>query len=127
MPTTSTRQTMSQQRAAAAWGATPEIVSKEYLTVVRGAAATILISGLGQATAFWLAKGTDAHTRVADALGAWLLRDASDTAGAQDLLGHIRARDSGSYRRLTQEALAYLAWLKRFAEARKSAAPDGSA
>ena len=118
---------MSQQRAAAAWGATPETVSKEYLTVVRGAAATILISGLGQATAFWLAKGTDAHTRVADALGAWLLRDASDTAGAQDLLSHIRACDSGSYRRLTQEALAYLAWLKRFADARKSAAPDSDA
>jgi len=118
---------MSQQRAAAAWHATPEAVSKEYLTVVRGAAATILVSGLGQATAFWLAKGTDAHMGVAHALGAWLLRDTSDAASAQDLLSHIRACDSGTYRRLTQEALAYLAWMKRFADARTSAAPDSDA
>lgn len=124
MSTTSTRQTLSQQRAAAAWQSTPETVSKEYLTVVRGAAATILISGLGQAIAFWLGKGTDAHTQVGDALGAWLLRESTREASAEDLLDHIRACNSVAYRRLTQEALAYLAWLKRFADARQAATPD---
>jgi len=110
---------MSQQRAAAAWKATPEAVSKEYLTVVRGASATILVSGLGQALAFWMGKGTSAHTTVADALAAWLLRhQAQNSPKANDLLGYIRSCDSAAYRRLTQEGLAYLTWLKRLAEAR---------
>jgi CRISPR type III-B/RAMP module-associated protein Cmr5 len=110
---------MSQQRAAAAWTATPDTVSKEYLTVVRGASATILVSGLGQALAFWMGKGTNAHTTVADALAAWLLRDQSGrNPSAKDLLDHIRSCDSAAYRRLTQEGLAYLTWLKRLAEAR---------
>lgn len=120
---TSVRQTRDQERATAAWDATPAEPSEEYVSLVRGAGASIMTMGLGQTLAFYQAKGKDHHRQLADALAAWLLEDAApDETGATgtDLMTAIRENDSAWYRRQTTEALAYLTWLKRFAEANLS-------
>lgn len=116
----STRQTLEQRRARTAWNVTPESPDEEYLSVVRGAGAIIMTSGLGQAVAFWLSKDEDAHNRVADALAQWLLRDEEqhhDDLDATALMDVIRTCDNSGYRYLTSESLAFLQWLKRFAVA----------
>jgi len=115
---TTGRQTRNQKRAAAAWDATPtpDDLSDEYVSLVRGAGASIMTMGLGQTLSFYLAKGKDHHTRLSDALAQWLLDDAD--ASGEALLNNIMESDGAQYRRCTTEALAYLTWLKRFAEAR---------
>jgi len=117
----SSRQTLEQQRARVAWIVTPESPDEEYLSVVRGAGAIIMTSGLCQAIAFWLSKDSKAHQRVADALAQWLLRrdeeQQHDDLDATALMDVIRTCDNKGYRHLTSEALAFLQWMKRFAVA----------
>lgn len=117
-PSTATRQTRNQERAKAAWEATPaaDDLSDEYRSLVRGAGASIMTMGLGQTLSFYLAKGQSHHERLADALARWLLEDVD--ADGEALIETIMQSESSEYRRLTTEALAYLTWLKRFAEAR---------
>lgn len=120
---TSRRQTRDQERAAAAWDATPTAPDDEYVSLVRGAGASIMAMGLGQTLAFYRAKDKDHHEQLANALAAWLLDHAAPeetTATGSDLMAAIRENDSAWYRRQTTEALAYLTWLKRFAEATPS-------
>ena len=134
MPKTeSSRQTRDQERAAAAWEATPSDPSDEYVSLVRGAGASIMTMGLGQTLAVYQAKGEKHHQQIADARAAWLLSKSSpgesspgesspgetDATGAK-LMEDITKRSSRWYRRRTSEALAYLTWLKRFAEANHS-------
>lgn len=124
MPKTEpSRQTRDQERAAAAWEATPSDPSDEYVSLVRGAGASIMTMGLGQTLAFYQAKGEKHHQQLADALAAWLLSksspDETDVTGAK-LMEDITKRSSRWYRHRTSEALAYLTWLKRFAEANHS-------
>lgn len=116
--TTPKRQTRDQQRARAAWEATPapDDLTGDYVSLVRGAGASIMTMGLGQTISFYLAKGTPHHKRLAGTLAQWLLDDAD--ADGEDLLKEIMESDSDEYRRSATEALAYLTWLKRFAEAR---------
>ena len=131
--------TLDQQRARAAWRQTPEGegLSDEYLSLVRGAAATMMTSGLGQTLAFYMAKATSseerssAHTALLRNLARWLLRDKNDpdtapnnTKQPVDLLNAVMEGDGNRYRELTAEALAYLTWLKRFAEAKKLLADE---
>lgn len=116
----SSEQTLEQQRARVAWIVTPESPDEEYLSVVRGAGAIIMTSGLGQAIAFWLSKDSKAHQRIANALAKWLLRDEEqhhDDFDAMALMDVIRTCDNKGYRHLTSEALAFLQWMKRFAVA----------
>lgn len=124
MPTTeSTRQTRDQKRAAAAWEATSPDPDDEYVSLVRGAGASIMTMGLGQTLAFYQAKGEKHHEQLAKALAAWLLNESPpNEAGATGarLMKDIMEHDSRWYRRKTSEALAYLTWLKRFAEANHS-------
>jgi CRISPR-associated protein Cmr5 len=112
----SIKQTLEQERAKAAWERTPEKITKEYISLVRGASATILTCGLGQTIAFYLSKKTAAHTQLTDALASLVLKGA-DKKGYH-LMEDISTNDSDRYRFLTRECLAYLMWLKRFAEAR---------
>lgn len=124
MPTTeSTRQTRDQERASAAWEATPDEPDDEYVSLVRGAGASIMTMGLGQTLAFYQAKGEKHHEQLANALAAWLISKSSPSeadATGTTLMEDITEQDSRWYRRQTSEALAYLTWLKRFAEANHS-------
>uniref|UniRef100_A0A7C4L2N9 CRISPR type III-B/RAMP module-associated protein Cmr5 n=1 Tax=Bellilinea caldifistulae TaxID=360411 RepID=A0A7C4L2N9_9CHLR len=118
--------TLEQQGAAHAWQqiqlAMNTAKQKELKSLARSAPASIQSSGLGQTVAFWKSKfkekpdKEDAHFRaIYKALDEWLsLRmNISET-----LIKWIALQaDSTQYRQATAEALAYLSWYKRFAEA----------
>lgn len=124
----STRRTLEQRRAAAAWAHVGDSPTKEYVSLVRGASATILSCGLGQTIAFYLSKASkekeneNEYDLLTKHLAQWVLgnRERPNTSKTgTDLLQEIMNNDSDRYRELTSEALAYLVWLKRFADARK--------
>ena len=94
---------------------------KEFRSLARGAAADIQINGLGQTLAFWKAKGETAHLKLFGALSGWIKQQQTFTDA--NLLIWIRNPDTTTddYRRATAEAIAYLIWVKRFAEAELSA------
>ena len=117
--------TLEQERAAHAWRAVAGVresgseLAQDYLGIARGAAADIQVNGLGQTLAFWRAKGRKdcAYRRLLDQLGGWVGQQMGAPDG--DLLLWLVKDTTGSdaYRRATWEALAYLKWIKRFAEA----------
>lgn len=117
--------TLEQDRAAHAWQmvrTVKEIGGKpagDYLSIARGGAADIQVNGLGQTLAFWRAKGRKdvAYQEMLRHLGEWVGPRVGAPGG--DLLEWLVASTTGSdaYRRATWEALAYLKWVKRFAEA----------
>lgn len=75
-----------------------------------------MASGLGQALAFLKAK--DYAPGLVAELSEWTAIRMPPTDGEPtDLLERIIRSDSDFLRRATDEALAYLQWLNRFAEA----------
>ena len=126
----SKRQTTEQRRAAQAWrdvnGVKGTDAEGEYKTLARSIPADILNHGLGQALAFLYAKGYENGSPKSNSGHAMLYRHLSAWVGGEmgwgrdaDLLGKLTEDDAtkAHYRRATVEALAYLEWLKRFAEA----------
>ena len=113
----STRQTQEQKRAKQAWQDVHSDVKdqkKEYKSLVAGAPADIQINGLGQTLAFWKSKGKSEHNTLYRHLSSWVIREMGEQG---DFLQWITETDSVRYRQATVEALAYLGWLKRFAQA----------
>jgi CRISPR-associated protein Cmr5 len=121
------QQTLEQQRAAAAWkniaevSQRPEDFKKKYGSLAKKVPSLILTNGLGQTLAFLRAKGkddrNDEHNVLFQHLSTWTMGQVAPNAGQQSLLDWVRANDSPAYRRATTETLAFLVWLKRFAEA----------
>ena len=119
----SPQQTIEQKRARAAWDGVLAVKEQEsykekYLALVKSAPADVLTNGLGQTLAFLKAKGKDEHKALSTHLSRWVCPQMGWTQN-DDLLRKLTEPDAGSdvYRRTTAEALAYLVWLKRFAEA----------
>ncbi len=114
----SRRQTVEQRRAAQAWNDIQSVEKdqKEYGSLVRGFAAMIQQDGLGPALAFLEAKGKGHHKALHEHLSAWVLPQ-MEAANHKNLLKWLLTQDSVTYRHAATETLAYLAWLKRFAEA----------
>lgn len=86
----------------------------------------IMAAGLGQALAFISAKAKKRHglKRLQTDLSDWVLKriesspcEAKCPVETPRLLHEIIHGDSAFVRRATDEALAYLKWLNRFAEA----------
>ncbi|SHK76292.1 type III-B CRISPR module-associated protein Cmr5 [Rhodothermus profundi] len=129
----SQQQTLEQKRAQQAWRDIQSVVNrsddfkKKYGSLARRVPMLVLTNGLGQTLAFLLSKakfkeskrGVDAEASgaVFEHLSAWTMRQIAPDAGSQNLLDWVLQSDSATYRRATAEALAYLSWLKRFAEA----------
>ena len=126
------KQTLEQLRATHAHAAVEAFVTrfgvssadaKKYGTHVRKLPMRIIASGLGQALAFLLAKNY--CPELLKALGHWVLQrkaypaDAGQLGTADALLINVIQGDSEQMRIHTGEALAYLQWLSRFAEAKK--------
>lgn len=113
-----------QQRAEAAWKAVSEVKNqsqedqKKHAALARRLPALIRSSGLGQTLAFLRAKKGKEHDWIRNHLSAWVLSQLPQKSSHGDLLDWIlqKETDQRSYRYATQEALAYLQWLKRFAE-----------
>jgi CRISPR-associated protein Cmr5 len=121
----SLQQTEEQRRAKSAWACVRQVKNElgekragEYRALVRSAATDILTNGLGQTLAFLLAKDkndkgkhTTPHWALYTHLSAWIPESKSD------LLNWLTEQGSDVYRQTTVEVIAYLNWLKRFAEA----------
>jgi CRISPR-associated protein Cmr5 len=94
-----------------------------YVSYAQSLPATIVMNGLGQACATLLAKADgdlkDANRMLYDDLQSWLCRDhpAAPFPKTPDLMQAIIEKDQRHYLRAQTEALAYLVWLKKFANA----------
>jgi len=120
----SLQRSLEQQRAARAWQCVQAVKEKswkrDYLQLAKSIPAIVQVNGLGQALAFLQSKGKkgdNEHARLAADVSRWvssqLLREARD-----DLIPWVTGQASAAeYRRATVEALAFLTWLRRFAEA----------
>jgi CRISPR-associated protein Cmr5 len=118
---------LEQQRAAFAWQCVQAVqrtdFASEYGQLAREAASLVQMHGLGQTLAFLMSKkpkkleDVNAHLHLARDLSRWV---GTQLTGQEldDLREWIvRHASVAEYRRATLEALAFLAWLKRFAEA----------
>lgn len=133
--TAAPQQSLEQERAKKAWdfiGRVREENKKEYGSLARGAPADIQLNGLGQTLAFWRAKGFkkgdakhNAEDQLLEHVSDWLIMPERGLAISNDerysgnkvLYWISHTATSEQYRRATAEALAFLIWLKRFAEA----------
>lgn len=116
----SRRRSLEQERAKAAWEcvlkAKGEPYAGKYGQLARSAPADIQANGLGQTLAFWNAKGEEHHCALFNDVSNWVksqLRFNDETL----LAWIINTADTDGYRRATAEAIAFLIWLRRFAEA----------
>lgn len=114
------RQTLEQQRAAAAWRAVqavPDSKSKEFKSVATSLPANIQANGLGQTMAFLEAKGKDEHRAAFRAVTDWVKQRLGIT-DANFIEWLMAKATTEQYRHATAEAIAFAIWMKRFAEAR---------
>jgi len=126
----SQQQTLDQQRARAAWESVQEVKKhsdyrEKYGPVAKKLPMYVLTNGLGQALAFLRAKANPkdpnkpkpenkANEAAYKHLSAWVMEQMKQDGS---LLEWLLKQNAATYRRATAEALAYLNWLKRFAEA----------
>ena len=115
------RQTLEQERARRALECIREVKNKRYAdkygSLARKAPSLVQTNGLGQTLAFLLskAKGEDnEHLALYDHLSGWVT---GRMRWGKPLMEEVVSRDSADYRRATVEAMAFLMWLRRFAEA----------
>lgn len=127
-----TAQTLEQKRAKHALDQVKALRNdnpRNYLSYVNALPAAILMNGLGQALATELASGKndrDPHRLLANHVSSWLLSREAHTKYASGnsrvdaaslLLDQIVAGDQDVYLWAQTEAIAYVTWLKKFANA----------
>lgn len=115
----SNQRTLEQQRAAQSWEYVAQVkgrnFAEKYGKLARSAAADIQVNGLGQTLAFWKAKKEEHHLKLFEHISAWVTGQMKVNG---DLLIWItKTATTDEYRRATAETIAFLAWVKRFAEA----------
>ena len=119
---------LDQQRARHAWNAVNGAKTglsggeaEEFAAEAKRMPVRIMTSGLGQSIAFLRAKGGKARNRLVDELSGWIFsRDPGNRnreTGGRALTLAIMNGDSDFLRHATEEALMWLQWLTRFAEA----------
>lgn len=125
----SKRQSIEQKRATQAYKDVTDVdnqyrdeLGRKYNSLARSAPAMVQSNGLGQALAFWRAKaGRDKkgeHWLLYSHVSAWVMNELNtQSKEAEGLLEWVVQQDTQTYRRATTETMAYLTWLKRFAEA----------
>jgi len=128
LPTnTNAQPTLDQKRARHAWEAVlraetrtgdhQEQSPKKFGGQAKKLPVRIMASGLGQALAFLKAK--DYAPGLLAELNAWVAQRIPTRGNEpRDLLERVVKGDSDFLRRATDEVLAYLVWLNRFAEAK---------
>jgi CRISPR-associated protein Cmr5 len=114
-------QNLDQIRAAAADKLLPQGKDHPFdRSDVVGIPALILTNGLLAAAAFCCEAGKDKRAgmkKAFDGIAAYLKSRSLTTATTgQALISDLAAKDSLTLQRATAEALAYLAYLKRFAQ-----------
>jgi CRISPR-associated protein Cmr5 len=116
----SRQRSLEQKRAKAAWERVSAVKGQsfagKYGQLARNSPANIQANGLGQTLAFWKAKGEEHHRHLFNHVSEWVKGQIGFLDG--DLLQWVvTTADTDGYRRATAEAIAFLIWLKRFAEA----------
>jgi len=78
----------------------------------------IKTNGLGQTFAFYFSKGrSDEHGKILDILANYFsYHNILKANNSEALLTEIIALDANKYRMITKETIAYLNWLRRFAD-----------
>lgn len=118
------RHALAQVRAAQAKLGTKE--RKEFRAHTQGLPYMIHVNGLGQAYAFYLSKREKPSYRaICGTLAAWLLAEGNPCHGGQGggnndpewLLEALVGGDQRRYLSAQAEAIAYMGWVKRFADA----------
>lgn len=127
----SLQKTLEQGRAKFAYQCAEEgskiAKSKEYKSYVQKIPMLIKTNGLGAAFAFVKAKSSSDKDKAGYAyhllykqMTDWLKQEPkgllSDRLNNNDLLNVLIDLDTTQYRAVTNEVLAFLTWLKRFAE-----------
>ena len=133
----SLHRTLDQARARAAWqlaSETRETLGKnkfsDYRSLAKKFPAMINNNGLGQSLAFLFAKkknNRDPHGALLEHLGQWLTRSRYNRdfpppysseyqAGGVELMKCVMENNSASYIHATREALAFLDYLRSFAD-----------
>lgn len=119
----SNQRTLEQKRAEDAWNQVTQVkdrgklYAKEYNSLARGSIAYIQINGLGQVLAFWRAKNEAHHHALYEHVSGWVCKQMGINNNLHLLEWIVKDASSEQYRRATTEAIAYLMWIKRFAEA----------
>ena len=121
------RPTLEQQRAAHALDQIEKVKGRndagDYKSYAESLPATIVMNGLGQACATLLAQARgessdkDAHRRLYDHLEDWLCGSEARVGVSKPLIEALVESDQSKYCHAQAEALAYLVWLKKFAQA----------
>jgi len=116
--------TLDQRRAKHAWNAIKSLKpeeQQEYAREARKLPIRIMTAGLGQALAFIFAKAKNkkrSFEKLLEHLTEWVINECQIPAKKQNsLIESIIEGDPDFLRRATDEVLAYLVWLNRFAEA----------
>lgn len=126
--------TLEQKRAQDAWDCSEKAgraIGKEYdkyVTLVKGAPALIMNSGLMQVLAFLHEKGLDKkagkpkehdpHTIVGNQLREWLQGQCGTPADFEGCMSALMNMNPRDFQAITAEALAWLKWLRQMAAAR---------
>lgn len=109
------------ERAKKAWelvNGIPSDKADAYAALVKSAPVMILTNGLGQTLAFFISKKKKGeYGLLYKHLDAWLSSTCIHQRGGE-LMERVINQDSQSFRRTTEEALAFLSWVKRFAAAK---------
>lgn len=118
---------VDQRRARLAWKTIQDVKENESQEVqgkfarhAKQMPMRVMTSGLGPAYAYVLAKAKKAHVlkKLLDSLSRWVCEQVGVVNGEGNLLEQIMQDEDGSYlQEATDETMAYLKWLKRFAEA----------
>lgn len=119
-------QTLEQKRATKAWDFVNEVnkkdkdTKKKYRSLALKTPVLILTNSLGQTLAFLKSKTKESkdgeHGLLYGHLSNWLISE-SKIYEQGELVQKVINGDSAKYRQATIEALAFLNWIKRFAEA----------
>jgi len=117
-------QTMQQQRAkfalnkVKAAAADSKTNHKEYKSYASQLPFMIHTNGLGQAAAFYRSKGEqDTHFLLYDVLSNWLTEKPQPFHRHDDLLTGITQSDMHIYMAAQAEAMVFMDWVKKFADA----------
>ncbi|MCB8818361.1 type III-B CRISPR module-associated protein Cmr5 [Desulfosporosinus shakirovi] len=87
---------------------------QEYRSLVRSFPVMIQTNGFGASIAFLFSKSKkEAHKALYEDISAWLSKENLINA---DLMGAVTRQDRDGYKMMTNETMALLLWLKRFAE-----------
>lgn len=98
----------------------PEKINKEYRSYIKKMPAMIQVNGLGQSLAFCYAKGS-VYGDIYRQIEAWIKQEQTPLMQKYDPQGKefveiIVNMKSNDYRLVSREVMAFLNWMRRFAD-----------